>query len=92
MKVVFDFPPNGAYRFMCAHHMCELEGDGHGVGMGMESFPYFSTYREGDVLTIQMDMSELACPLCKEDCTDEEMQECQDSWEAVPYEDTVERS
>jgi hypothetical protein len=67
--------------WVCKHHKTELFGAGHSVGRGVECFE--GMMFDKDESCWHPDASEMWCPKLKGDPTDEEMEQCMNSWELV---------
>jgi hypothetical protein len=71
------------WRWVCKHHNVDLVPSGHVVGADLECFPGISYFIEDGVRVWQLDTSELSCPACSIDATDEEIETCADSWDQI---------
>ncbi len=72
---------NKTFRYRCTVHNVDLQPDGHGAGMGTESWPGISAFYTKDGIYWELDTEELVCP--QDDWEDDDMT-CSDDWEIVP--------
>lgn len=78
--------PNKPFQFVCGQHNCPLIPDGHGVGLGGESWP--GIYLNHEELSWSLSTDELLCPFFDDEEEEgegenddgEEEEDCQGSW------------